>query len=288
MNYHFPVLSTTVLKAFDPQAGQIIFDCTLGHAGHTLEFLRRQATVYALEADPHNLAIALNRIKSHTLTKNFHPILGNFANLKTIFTTEKLPQPDFLFADLGLSLNQQSQSGYGFSFHDDASLDMRLNPKKQSLTAEEIVNTWDRDQLYQIFTKYAQEKLARPLAYEIVKKRQQQPFKNAAQLAQVISDYYQKKHYRSRLHPATKIFLALRIAVNHEFDNLESLLNHSLTIVKKGGMVGIISFHSGEDRLVKKFILKHKLSSQKYLPDHQECLSNPPSRSAVFRTYLIP
>lgn len=288
MNYHFPVLLNKVLNTFQPKPGQVIFDCTLGHGGHTLEFLRRGATVYALEADPKNFSIAQKRIETEKINKNFHPISGNFSNLDKIFTKQKLPRPDFIFADLGLSFNQQSESGAGFSFHDELSLDMRLNPKKQSLTAEEIINTWDRDQLYEIFTKYAQEKLSRPIAYEIVKERQKKRIKTAAHLAQIISNYYQKKHYQSRLHPATKIFLALRIAVNNELHNLDSLLNSSLKIVKKGGTVGIISFHSGEDRLVKKFILKHKLSSKKYLPDRQETLLNPPSRSAVFRTYLIP
>lgn len=286
MKYHIPVLLDETITILNPQANQIFIDATLGHGGHSLEILKSGATLYSLDADHLNLKIATDRIKSQNLDKNFHPILGNFSDIFQIWEKNIQTPLDGLIADLGLSSSQQSGKDRGFSFNDSTSLDMRLNPK-QSLTAEEIINTWDRDQLYQLFTKYAQEKLARPLVYEIIQARQKQPIKSGQELAKIIINYYQKKHYSSRLNPATKIFLALRIAVNREFDNLKNLLNSSLKICRPEAKVAIISFHSGEDRLVKNFINQNKLHSQKILPSRQEIQKNPLSRSAVLRSYTI-
>ncbi|MFA6007060.1 MAG: 16S rRNA (cytosine(1402)-N(4))-methyltransferase RsmH [Candidatus Shapirobacteria bacterium] len=285
MNYHQPVLLSEVIKLLDPQSGQTFLDATLGHAGHTLEILNKGATVYGLDLDPQNQKIAVDRIKNENLSTNFHPLKGNFSQIYSLWH-KKIKQPlDGLLVDLGLSLNQQSGTDRGFSFNDPKSLDMRLNPKTQTLSAEEIINTWDKDQLYEIFTKYAQEKLAKPLVYEIIQARQHHPIKNGLELSQIVQNYYQKKHYSTQKNPSTKIFLALRITVNHEFDNLKKLLNASLKITKKSGKVVIISFHSGEDRIIKQFIVQHHLKSEKFLPTHQEIKKNPLSRSAVLRIY---
>ncbi len=287
MNYHQPVLAPEIIKYFDPKAGQIYLDTTLGNGGHSLEILKKGATVWGLDADPVNLKIATDRIKALDLSQNFHPLLGNFKNLLTIWKKEINEPLDGILADLGLSLNQQSGQARGFSFNDTSSLDMRLSPKTQKLTAEEIINTWDKDELYQIFTKYTQEKLAKPLIFEIIKARQSRPIKSGTELSQIISSYYQKKHYSTYHNPATKIFLALRIAVNHEFDNLNKLLTAAPKVVKSGGKVAIISFHSGEDRLVKQFNQKNHFSSEKILPSHGEVKKNPLSRSAILRLYNL-
>lgn len=287
MNYHQPVLAPEIIKIFDPKAGQIYLDATLGHGGHSLEILKKGATLYALEADSDNQKIATERIANLNLSKNFHLLKGNFSHVYSLWQKNiKLPL-DGLLADLGLSVNQQSGQNRGFSFNDSISLDMRLNPKTQKLTAEEIINTWDKNELYKIFTKYTQEKLAKPLIFEIIKARQIKPIKNGVELSKIINSYYQKKHYRSYHHPATKIFLALRIAVNHEFENLNKLLHASSKIVKSSGKVAIISFHSGEDRLVKHFIQENSYPSKKLLPEHQEIKKNPLSRSAVLRLYNL-
>lgn len=285
MNYHQPVLLDEVLSYLDPKPGQIFFDVTLGHGGHTIEILKKGAIVYGLDADVTNQKIAIDRIESLNLSKNFHPVKGNFSQLNSIWK-KQLNQPiDGILADLGLSVNQQSGIGRGFSFNDPESLDMRLNPNTQTLTAEEIINTWDKQQLYDLFVKYAQEKLAKPLVYEIIQARQIHPIKNGVDLSKVIETYYQKKHYSTYHNPATKIFLALRIAVNSEFDSLKKLLDASLKITKKDSHNAIISFHSGEDRLVKQFIIKNHLVSKKCLPTHLETKKNPLSRSAVLRFY---
>lgn len=287
MNYHQPVLAPEIIKYFNPQAGQIFVDATLGNGGHTLEFLKKGVTVYGLDADPQNLKIATERIKDLNLSQNFHPLKGNFSQFLTIWQKKIKVPLDGILADLGLSLNQQSGQKRGFSFNDSFSLDMRLNPKTQKLNAEEIINTWDEKELYQLFTKYTQEKLAKPLVFEIIKSRQIKPIKSATQLSQIIADYYQKKHYSTYHNPATKIFLALRIAVNHEFENLNKLLAATQKITKNGGKIAIISFHSGEDRLVKRFIQQNSYPSQKILPTYSEIKKNPLSRSAILRFYNL-
>lgn len=285
MKYHLPVLLPELVNALHPQPGQIFLDCTLGHGGHTIEILKKGATVFGLDADSSNQQIAIDRIDSLGLSSNFHPLTGNFSQITSIWKKHIHQNLNGLILDLGLSSNQQSGVSRGFSFKDPDSLDMRLNPKTQKLTAEEIINTWDRDQLYQIFTKYAQEKLAKPLAFEIIRERQLSPIKSGLRLGQIIEAYYQKKHYHSLRHPATQIFLALRIVVNQEFESLQKVLNASLKICHPGSTVAIISFHSGEDRIVKQFIVKHQLSSQKITPKYLETKENPLSRSAVLRIF---
>ena len=287
MNYHIPVLLNDVINVLDPKPGQIFLDATLGHGGHTIEILKKGAIVYGLDADPKNQKTAIERINSLGLSINFFPIKGNFSDIYTIWKKNINKPLDGLLIDLGLSANQQSGTGRGFSFNDTESLDMRLNPSTQTLTAEEIINTWDKNQLYELFTKYAQEKLAKPLAFEIIQARQKKSIKNGKYLSDIIDNYYQKKRYKTFKNPATKIFLALRIAVNSEFDNLKTALESIQKIVKLNGNIAVISFHSGEDRIVKQFISKNKFQSKKYSPSFSEIKRNPLSRSAILRFFKI-
>lgn len=284
MNYHQPVLLAEVVKIFDPKKGDIIIDCTLGNAGHTLELLKTGATVYGLDQDPTNLAIAAARIKEAGLDKNFFPINKNFSELSEIIKLIAKPISGILF-DLGLSSNQQKAQSRGFSFNDDESLDMRLDPENQKLTAEEIINTYSFDKLYDIFTRISQESLAKPLIIRIIEERQKSPIRSGTRLADVIRQYYEQKHIHPNIDPATKIFMALRIVVNDEFNNLKTALN--ATLASSGTTVAVISFHSGEDRIVKQFIRQHFSNSKPTLPSAEEISQNPLSRSAVLRSYKI-
>ena len=290
MNYHSPVLLKETLSCLAISANNKYIDATLGHGGHTLEILKQNAFVYGFDQDPQNLKIATDRINELFLSKNFVGINKNFINIKSYFKKNKLNKVDGLVADLGLSLNQQTGQNRGFSFNDELSLDMRLDPQTQTLTAEEVINTYSFDQLYQIFTKIGQELYSKPLIFQIIKERQKNPIKTGQKLADIIRLYYQDKHLRSKIDPSTKIFLSLRIFVNQEYENLTKLLNQSLEIVKPGGQVCIITFHSGEDRLVKQFIQKNisKIIPQKPIkPSFIEIKQNPLSRSAILRTYKI-
>jgi 16S rRNA (cytosine1402-N4)-methyltransferase len=293
MEYHQPVLLLETLASLDIKNSDLCLDATLGNAGHSLEILKLGAKVYGLDQDPHNLKIATDRIKEAKLDKNFIPLHGNFNQLKEIVNQHIKKPVDALLVDLGLSQNQQKSTNRGFSFNDDKSLDMRLDPESQSLTAEEVINTYSFDQLYQIFTKNGQELYSKPIILRIITERQKTPITNAKRLADIIRDYYKNHHFKSRIDPSTKIFLALKIAVNQEFQNLQSLLLQSLQIIKSGGSVAIITFHSGEDRIVKQFI-RHK-SKEKIItstnkpiaPSRTEIKNNPLSRSALLRSYKI-
>jgi len=290
--YHQPVLLTETLKLLDPQKGQVILDCTLGNGGHTLAILKTGATVYGLDADPQNLSLATDRIKKEGLDKNFHPLLGNFKDLKEIIDTKLPRSPDSILADLGLSQNQQVSQDRGFSFNDEKSIDMRLNPDLEDQeSAENLINTADFDTLYDIFTKLAQEKYSKPLILRIIRQRQKEPIKSSKRLADIIRDYYQTKGIKSKIDPSTKIFLALKIYINQEFENLRSFLDQSLSL-ESNTKVAIISFHSGEDRIVKQFIKQNQnklisLNKKAILPSFAETKQNPLSRSALLRAYQI-
>ena len=293
MEFHTPVMLTETIDLIDVQKNKIYIDGTLGHGGHTLEILKRGGIVYGVDQDPKNLEIATNRIKKSGFEKQFFPIHNNFNQLENIVNKNIKQKIDGLIVDLGLSQNQQTDQDRGFSFNDENSLDMRLDLKNQELTAEEIINTYDYDQLFEIFSKYAQEVYSKPITLKIIRERQKKPIKTATRLANIIRDFYKERHIKSKIDPSTKIFLSLRIVVNDEFDNLKNFLVQSLRTVAKNGNVCIISFHSGEDRIVKQFIKGY--SDQKVITENkkptkasfQEIKKNPLSRSATLRSYKI-
>lgn len=293
MDFHTPVLSIETIEALNIQEGKIYVDGTLGHGGHSLKILEKGGIVYGIDQDPTNLEIAQNRIKEAGFSEKFFPIHSNFNQLKDIVNNTIKQKIDGLIIDLGLSQNQQIGQGRGFSFNDELSLDMRLDPDAQELTAENIINTYDYQELYDIFSKYAQEIYSKPIVLRIIRDRQKSPIKTAAKLANIIRDYYKEHHLRSKIDPSTKIFLSLRIVVNEEFDNLKNILFQTLTTVKKNSNVCVITFHSGEDRIVKQFIKDY--SNQKIIIENkkpirasfQEIKNNPLSRSATLRSYRI-
>lgn len=290
MEFHTPVLLSETIKSLSVNKDGVYIDATLGHGGHTIEILKLGGEVYGFDQDPNNLKIASDRISQLGLSQKFHPIHSNFNQIKSVFNRQIKIKVDGLLADLGLSKNQQTSENRGFSFNDSQSLDMRLDPISQELTAEEIINTYSFDDLYQIFTKYSQELYSKPLILKIIRERQKNPIKSGQCLSKIINDYYQEHHLKSRINPATKIFMSLRIAVNDEFKNLSQLLQQSLSIVKSQGTVAIITFHSGEDRIVKNFIFEHKnkLISQKPIkPSFIETKNNSLSRSSTLRLYKI-
>ena len=290
MNFHTPVLLKESIDNLSVETNGTYIDATLGHGGHTIEILKLGGVVYGFDQDPVNLSIATNRIKELNLDPKFIPVNQNFTTIKN-FVNQKIGQKiDGLIADLGLSQSQQTATDRGFSFNDSLSIDMRLDPKSQTLTAEEIINTYSFDDLYQIFTKFGQELYSKPLILHIIRQRQKSPIKTGERLANIIREYYQEHHIKTKVDPATKIFLSLRIAVNQENTNLQQLLEQSLEVIKPNGNVSIITFHSGEDRIVKQFLIKNssKIIAQKPIkPTFQEIKKNPLSRSSILRSYKI-
>jgi len=293
MNYHEPVLIKETLSLLDVKPQNIYVDATLGNGGHTLEILKLGGIVYGIDQDPINLDISTKRICKANLSKNFIPIHSNFNQLEKITKSIIKQKIDGLLVDLGLSKNQQISQDRGFSFNDSTSLDMRLDPSSQDITAEEIINTGSFEELYQIFTKNSQEIYSKPLILRIISERQKKPIVTAQRLADIIRDYYSKNKIRTKTDPSTKIFLGLKIAVNQEFSNLKQILSQSLTSIKSNGTACFISFHSGEDRIIKQFIkssfLEKKIFSvSKPIPSSfSETKTNPLSRSAILRSYKI-
>jgi len=290
MKFHSPVLLQESIDSLNIQPNGIYIDATLGHGGHTQEILKRGGTVYGFDQDPNNLKIATDRIKELGLNSKFIPVHQNFNTVQNFVNQTIGHQIDGLIADLGLSQNQQTSEDRGFSFNDPNSIDMRLDPNSQDLTAEEIINTYSYEDLYDIFTRFGQELYSKPIILHIIRQRQKSPIKTGQRLADIIRDYYREHHIKTKVDPATKIFLSLRIAVNQENSNLQKLLNQTLEVVKSQSNVAIITFHSGEDRIVKQSLIQNsdKIIAQKPIkPKFAEIKNNPLSRSSLLRSYKI-
>ena len=286
--YHQPVFEDQVLKTFNPKAGQIYIDATLGNAGHTISLLKSGATVYGIDADSKNLQISVNRIEKLGISKNFTAINDNFRNIEKIHHQFIKKKVDGVLFDLGLSLNQQTSTNRGFSFNDELSLDMRLNPNSDTPSAYSLIKSATDEQLFEIFSTLGQERYSKLISQAIVRTRKHSPFKTARQLADFIKDIYVQNNLpKTKHHPATKVFLALKIYINNELDNLTTALNQSLKLVKPSGIIQIITFHSTEDRLVKNFIKTRNLPSFKVIPTYQQIKVNPLCRSAVLRVINI-
>ena len=198
-----------------------------------------------------------------------------------------------MLVDLGLSKNQQISINRGFSFNDDQSLDMRINQNSNDPTAKDIINIGSADELYQIFSKNSQEIHSQKLISKIISERQKKPITDAKRLADIIRAFYLENKIRTKTDPSTKIFLALKIAVNQEFNNLKQILFQSLDTIKPNGTACFISFHSGEDRIIKQFIQKNLALKKIYQvskpihPTFKEIKNNSLSRSAILRSYKI-
>lgn len=297
---HIPVLVDRALKALAVQPGGRYIDCTLGTGGHALAILEQSSPggkLLGIDADPEAIKVARQRLEAYSDSTLL--INDNFANLEAIcYKYDFLPVHGILF-DLGLSSLQLNSESRGFSFQHKAPLDMRLNPN-QKLTAADIVNTYPEVQLAHLIKIYGEERYYRQIARQIVRER---PIKTSFELAQLIERVVRGR--KGRLHPATKTFQALRIAVNQELEHLESTLKQAIDLLGFKGRLVVISYHSLEDRIVKQFmqreskdcicppgiptcICQHtaslRLINRKVItPSLAEVEANPRSRSARLR-----
>ena len=255
-------------------ANQIYFDCTVGSAGHAAEIARLGGEVIGLDVDPD----ALKRAQAKLPNARF--VQANFSQLLKVAESLGVTQASGVLLDLGLSSNQLADVNRGFSFQTNGPLDMRLDPRLTT-TAADLVNKLSEAELYQLFTDYGEEPRALAIASVIVKSR---PITTTQELAQLISSVVR---HRGRTNPATQVFQALRIAVNQELANLEAVLPQAVKLLKPGGRLAVISFHSLEDRIVKNF-MKHNqqlknLTKHPLKPSREEVLTNPRNRSAKLR-----
>ena len=250
---HKSVLLEETIKYLNLKEDSIIVDCTLGYGGHSRAILKRipKGFLYAFDQDVEAIEEARKSLEGAGL--NFEIINTNFKNIKKELDKRGV-KPDGILFDLGVSSPQLDNSERGFSFHKDAVLDMRMN-KNEGISAKEVVNTYSLEDLTEIFYKYGEEKYARSVARNIVKKREEKEIETTLELAEIIKNSVPEK-YRRASHPARRVFQAIRIEVNNELEVFEKALTDSLELLNDGGRICVITFHSLEDRICKKIFNK--------------------------------
>ncbi len=266
---HYSVLYQETLAGLNLQPGGRYIDGTLGAGGHSLGILSAigpDGRLLGLDADPVALELAAERLKS--FGNRARLVQANFATIAEVARREGFEGAQGLVLDLGISSMQLDDPARGFSFRGDGPLDMRFGPVQGKLTAAIIVNRWTEEQLTKLFFELGEEPQSRRLARAIVEARKTQPFETTAQLAAVLEKITGGRaagRDKRPIHPATKVFQALRIEVNHELERLSEGLEGALEVLDKGGRVAVISFHSLEDRIIKRF-MQHE-ASDKYIPE---------------------
>ena len=282
---HLPVLAVETLRLLDPKAGEVWVDCTLGGGGHAAliaEKLGASGKLIGLDQDPVMLALAGRRLAGLPATL----VHANFDQLSSVLANLGVPAVDGLLADLGFSSDQLAEAGRGLSFRTDGPLDMRLDPTAGQ-TAADLVNRMSEEGLADVFFEFGEERHSRRVARKVVERRVTKPFTTTADLANVVRGCVPRS---GGIDPATRVFQALRIAVNDELGSLDRLLAMLPSVVKPGGRVGIISFHSLEDRRVKQAFrtpgVWEPLTRKPAEAGLEEQARNPRARSAKLRVAL--
>lgn len=285
---HIPVLLDEVISAMTPQDGEIYIDATFGGGGYTKSLLEKaNCRVIAIDRDPEAQERAFELKKNYGDRFTFIP--GTFGSLLNYLDELKISKVDGIVADLGMSSFQIDSEERGFSFKFHAPLDMRMS--KNGISAADILNTSSQEELANIFYTYGDEKKSRIIAKKIVESRQIAPITTTTELVNLILCV--KKHKKNDIHPATQVFQALRILVNNELGELETFLCDSIRALKTKGRLVIVSFHSLEDRIVKRTLrgeltrgIRFFEAMHKKFPTHIETAKNPRSRSARLRWAL--
>jgi 16S rRNA (cytosine1402-N4)-methyltransferase len=300
---HVPVLWSEVLDCLRPTAGEVYIDCTVGGGGHAAGILERSAPdgrLLGLDADPDALAEAERRLAP--FAPRFTLAHANFAELEATARWHGFDAVDGVLFDLGVSSFELDRPERGFSFRTEAPLDMRLDPTRGE-TAADLVNRLDEEPLANLIYRYGEEPRSRAISHAIVSARQLAPIRTTTELARIVERAAHAKN--RRIHPATRTFQALRIAVNRELESLEAALPQAFELLRPGGRLVVISFHSLEDRIVKHFLADaargcicppavpvcvcgHKptvelVSRKALVPSEAEIARNPRSRSAKLR-----
>jgi 16S rRNA (cytosine1402-N4)-methyltransferase len=247
---HVPVLLNETLDLLRPQSGGRYVDGTLGGAGHAAAILERSSPdgrLLGIDRDPE----AIERARERLADFGARAIVVNdsFSNLERDVRWEGFAPVDGVLLDLGLSSDQLAEGGRGFSFRSDAPLDMRFNPNEAVPSARDLVNSLDAEQLTTILFRFGEESHARAIARAIVASRSRKPIQTANELATLVERVVPR---RGSTHPATRTFQALRIAVNHELEAIEAAIPQAIEVLAPGGRLAVITFHSLEDRLIKR------------------------------------
>lgn len=251
---HVPVMLQEVLNALDPHKGDIVCDCTLGGAGHTVALAQRIAPdglSIGTDQDDMALTAATERFEREVPDGNHLFLKGNFGELDDLLVEAEIDGVDCFLFDLGVSSPQLDIAERGFSYNEDAPLDMRMSPDVCTTTAAEVINTYNETDLIRILRTYGDERHASRIAREIVRRRAKQPIQTTFELVDVVKAAIPAADRRHGHHPARKTFQALRIEVNHELEVLERGLRAAVRWLNPGGRICVISYHSLEDRIVK-------------------------------------
>ncbi len=287
---HKPVMSEEVLRHLVPSCRNVcIIDATLGEGGHASMFLEAypESKVVGIDADPIMVERASMRLSSYSPDR----FEGRVGWNDDVLADWKGPAPGIVLVDLGVSYYHYKKRGKGFAFTSSEPLDMRLDDSAE-VSASDLVNKLGEDDLANLIFKYGEERYSRRIARRIVARRQQKKIVESSDLANIVYSAVPSNYRYGRLHPATKTFQALRIAVNHELDRLARILDMVPGMLASKGKLGVISFHSLEDRMVKQTFRSRDVkyggdctvyTKKPVVPSESECLENPSSRSAKFR-----
>jgi len=292
--YHKPALLKSAVDYLNIKPGKLYVDATIGGGSHSLEILKKKGRVFGLDCDLDAVKHSQKRLaafcKNACPLNAFEVVSGNFVHLGEILDKHKIIHPAGILFDLGTSQHQLMSKGRGFSFNADEPLDMRMD-KNLQVKAADLIGGLGQKGLYELFSRLGEEKYSRAIAGNIVSARKLNPIKTTGQLGEIAQRVYFKHKVKSKIHPATKIFQALRIAVNDELNSLREVLPQALEKLMPGGRIVIISFHSLEDRIVKEFFKekqkqgKIKIITEKPIcPKEREKIENPACRSAKLRT----
>jgi len=279
---HIPVLLGHVIDKLVGVTSRLFVDATIGGGGHAYHILERyeDIQVIGIDVDEEALEIAQRRLwrfKDRVLL-----IQGNFRDLKALLKQRGVSSFDAILFDLGLS-TYQLMGKRGFSFNSEAFLDMRMD-QRAALTAYDVVNRYTYTKLYNMLKNFGEEKKATKIAQMIIQERKKKPITTAQELSRIVCEV---KKRRTRLHPATQTFQAIRMEVNKELDNIETGIHHAMDMLAPGGRIGVISFHSLEDRIVKNMFKQTPsfqiITKKPIVPGRDEIRTNPSARSAKLR-----
>ncbi len=249
---HIPVMLPQVLHYLNCKQGKIYVDCTLGGSGHARAICEKivpDGVLIGIDQDIDAIQNATKVLKQYDLS--IHLFHENFVHLPELLRQLRIAAVDGILLDLGISLHQLESSGRGFSFNKEEPLDMRMNIEV-STKAEDLINSMEEKSLRNIFQEYGEERWAGQIARKIVKQRQRKAIRSSAELAQIICDAVPKQVSLSqKIHPATRVFMALRIAVNRELERLDLFMENVADLLNPKGRLCVLSFHSLEDRIVK-------------------------------------
>jgi len=297
--YHVPVLLKETIELLNIKKGGKYIDATVGGGGHSEAILRASGVVLGIDCDPEALEYTRKRLSQACPSRTKHCgtlgafrwtlVKGNFANLKRIAQGHKFEKVEGILFDLGVSSHQLETPFRGFSFNTEAELDMRMDPELK-VTAADLMNGLNERELYELFTKLGEENYSRAIARAVCRARRITPIKTCNQLAEIILRTVPPRGKFDRTHPATRVFQALRIAVNDELNNLKAALPQTLDLLKPRGRLVVLSFHSLEERIVKDFFKEKEKEGmlriffkKPLVPSMEEVLKNPRSRSAKLR-----